>query len=149
MDLARQRNAPGAPAEPGDEDLVLLACRRITFEYLLRRHVLDSGRVEFRDGDEVTGLATARAANGGPPRVTGVHLRCADGGREELAADLVVDASGRRSKLSDWLEAIGAPRPRRESEPCGIFYSSRFYRWHEGVVPPPSWRTAWARTSAT
>ena len=137
MDLARQRSAPDAPAEPGDEDLVLLACRRITFEYLLRRHVLDSGRVEFRDGDEVTGLATAGPrANGAPLRVTGVHVRCADGRRHELAADLVVDASGRRSKLSDWLEAIGAPRPRRESEPCGIFYSSRFYRWHEGVVPP-------------
>src|SRR5262245_21089424 len=100
MDQARRRIAPDAPAEPGDDDLVLLACRRITFEYLLRRHVLDSGRVAFRDGDDVTGLVAA-PANGGPLRVTGVRVSCAGGRPEELAADLVVDASGRRSKLSD------------------------------------------------
>ena len=136
ISMAR-RALPNASAEPGDENVVLLACRRITFEYLLRRHVLDSGRVEFRDGDEVTGLATASDSPQGPPRVTGVHLLRADGAREVLHADLVADASGRRSKLGDWLEAIGAPRPREDAEPCGIFYSSRFYKLREGAVPPP------------
>ena len=62
MDQARMRSGPDSPAEPGDEDLVLLACRRITFQYPLRRHVLDSGRVEFRDGDEVTWPRDRRAA---------------------------------------------------------------------------------------
>jgi len=49
----------------------------------------------------------------------------------------VVDASGRRSKLCDWLEGIGTARPREESEPCGIFYSSRFYKLRAGAEPPP------------
>jgi len=136
IEMAR-RTMPNAEAEPGDENIVLLACRRITFEYLLRRHVLDSGRVDFRDGDEVTGLATATDAISGPPRVTGVHVIRGDGEREVIRADLVADASGRRSKLPDWLEGIGAPRPREDAEPCGIFYSSRFYKLREGATPPP------------
>jgi 2-polyprenyl-6-methoxyphenol hydroxylase-like FAD-dependent oxidoreductase len=136
IEMAR-RTIPNTTAEPGDENIVLLACRRITFEYLLRRHVLDSGLVDFRDGDDVTGLAAASDSRGGPPRVTGVHVTRGDGSRELLHADLVADASGRRSKLSDWLEAIGAPRPREDSEPCGIFYSSRFYKLREGASPPP------------
>ena len=135
-DIAK-RTMPGAALEPGDADMTLLAVRRITFEWVLRRHVLDSGLVEFRDGDEVTGLAAEGDPITGVPRVFGVHVITAGGDREVLRADLVVDASGRRSKLSDWLEAIGAKRPAEESEPCGIFYSSRFYRLRDGVEPPP------------
>ena len=134
-DLAR-RSLPEAELEPGDADVVMLACRRITFEYLLRRWVIDSGRVDFRDGDDVTGLV-AKGSSGGAPLVGGVRLTNGRGEREELAADLVLDASGRRSKLCDWLEAVGVKRPRQESEPCGIFYSSRFYRLRDGATPPP------------
>jgi 2-polyprenyl-6-methoxyphenol hydroxylase-like FAD-dependent oxidoreductase len=127
---------PNVVFQRGDEDIVLLACRRITFEYVLRRHVIDSGLVDFRDGEEVTGLSAARDERTGLQRVDGVHVKRKDGARETLHADLVVDASGRRSKLGDWLEAIGAPRPREESEPCGIFYSSRFYRLRPGAARP-------------
>ena len=131
-DLAR-RVRPDVVFEPGDEDIVLLACRRITFEYVLRRHVLDSGRVAFRDGDRVTGLDAERDAVTGRMRVRGVHLAHQDGRAETIGGDLVVDATGRHSKLPDWLEAIGVARPREESEPCGIFYSSRFYRLRPGA----------------
>jgi 2-polyprenyl-6-methoxyphenol hydroxylase-like FAD-dependent oxidoreductase len=48
----------------------------------------------------------------------------------------VIDASGRRSQLPAWLAALGAPRLRSESAPCGISYSSRFYRLHDGVAAP-------------
>lgn len=131
-----QRIGPDVALEPGDEDIVLIACRRITFEYVLRRYVIDSGRVDFRDGEDVTGLAAVRDERTGLPRVTGVHVTRQDGVAETLEADLVVDASGRRSKLPDWLEAIGAKRPHEDSEPCGIFYSSRFYRLRPGVARP-------------
>lgn len=130
-DMAR-RLMPDAEFEPGDEDVVLLACRRVTFEWVLRRYILESGRLDFRDGVEVTGL---EAEAGDPPRVTGVRIRSADG-EQRIEADLVVDASGRRSKLRHWLEAIGTPPVREESEPCGIFYTSRFYQLHDGVEPP-------------
>ncbi len=121
--------------EPGDDDLVLLACRRITFEWVLRRYTLATGLVEFRDGVRVTGLV-AESQTGGPPVVRGVRIEGAGGASEEIAADLVVDASGRRTKLGDWLRAIGAPEPRVVSEPCGIFYSSRFYRLRADEARP-------------
>jgi 2-polyprenyl-6-methoxyphenol hydroxylase-like FAD-dependent oxidoreductase len=120
--------------EPGDEDIVFLACRRITFEWVLRRHVLDTGRVDFRDGVRVTRLEAAQ--DDGVPHVTGVWIRGAEGDEQLVPGDLVVDASGRRSKLRSWLEEVGAPPVREASSPCGIFYTSRFYRLLDGVEPP-------------
>ncbi len=61
---------------PGDEDLVALACRRTTFEWVLRRSTLAAPDVDLRDGVVVDGLA-ARDDASGLRRVTGVHL--ADG----------------------------------------------------------------------
>lgn len=127
---------PDATLEPGDEDLVFLACRRTTFEWVLRRHVLETGLVEFRDGVEVTRLEAERDAAGGPPRVVGVWARPRGGSETLLRGDLVVDASGRRSKLRTWLPAIGTPPVREASSPCGIFYTSRFYRLRDGAEPP-------------
>jgi 2-polyprenyl-6-methoxyphenol hydroxylase-like FAD-dependent oxidoreductase len=121
---------------PGDEDVVFLACRRITFEWVLRRHVLETGRVEFRDGVEVTRLEARRDDAAGPPRVTGVWVKRPDGREELVTGDLVVDCSGRRSKLRSWLPAIGSRPVREASSACGIFYTSRFYRLRDGVAPP-------------
>jgi 2-polyprenyl-6-methoxyphenol hydroxylase-like FAD-dependent oxidoreductase len=45
-----------------------------------------------------------------------------------MRADLVIDASGRRSPARDWLRAIGAGEPRERVVPTGIFYFTRFYR---------------------
>lgn len=127
---------PDAALEPGDEDIVFLACRRITFEWVLRRHVLDTGLVDFRDGADVTRLASERDPATGLPRVTGVFARRGDGAEECIGGDLVVDASGRRSKLKTWLPAIGTPPIRETSSPCGIFYTSRFYRRRDDAESP-------------
>ncbi|HET7487307.1 MAG TPA: FAD-dependent oxidoreductase [Acidimicrobiales bacterium] len=109
---------PLAP-EPADADLVGLACRRTTFEWVLRRSVLAQAGVSLTTGT-VAGL-TAEA--GAVPRVTGVGLA----GGDTLNADVVVDAAGRRSALPRWLaEAGAAPVPECEQD-TGIVYSSRFY----------------------
>ncbi len=121
--------------EPGDDDIVFLACRRITFEWVLRRHVLDTGLVEFHDGAEVTRLEATSDING-LPTVTGLWSKRGDGEEQLIEADLVVDTSGRRSKLSKWLPAIGTPPIREASSPCGIFYTSRFYQLHDGAEAP-------------
>ncbi|MBW2244120.1 MAG: FAD-dependent monooxygenase [Deltaproteobacteria bacterium] len=134
-DMAR-RMIENPTFEPEDEEIVLLACRRITFEWVLRRHVLDTGLVDFKDGVAVTGLAATKDSTTGLPLVTGVRLKERDGTERTLEADLIVDASGRRSKLKHWLTEIGARPILEESEPCGIFYTSRFYRLHEGAEPP-------------
>jgi 2-polyprenyl-6-methoxyphenol hydroxylase-like FAD-dependent oxidoreductase len=101
---------------PGDEDLVALACRRTTFEWVLRRAVLAQEGVALLDGVAAERLdATA----GDPPRVTGVDGR---------PADLVLDARGPRSSSDPWLRAIGAAPVPEELYESGIVYFSRFYR---------------------
>src|SRR5262249_25151975 len=110
--------------EEGDDEIVFLACRRITFEWVLRRYVEDTGRVDFRDGVEVTRLAAERDPATSLPRVTGVWTNTS-AGEELVRGDLVVDASGRRSKLRSWLAEIGTPPVREASSPCGIFYTTR------------------------
>jgi 2-polyprenyl-6-methoxyphenol hydroxylase-like FAD-dependent oxidoreductase len=138
---------------PGDDDLTLLACRRLTFEWVLHRIALATDGLDFQDGSTVRGLvleSDARASRSAPPsqpgpaqraagersRVVALRVARGDAGEHTLAADLFVDASGRRSRLPAWLEEVGLPAPREEASPCGIFYCSRFYRLHPGVAPP-------------
>ena len=131
-DLAAQV-IPGAAFVPEDEAITMLACRRVTFEWALRRFIAGRPGVAFRDGARAVGLLAAPRAAGAPPRVAGVRLA----GGEALSADLVVDASGRRTKVSAWLAALGARAPRVERAPCGIFYASRFYRLRGDAQAPP------------
>ncbi len=120
---------------PGDDQLVALACRRITFEWVLRRRVLAEPNVEFQQGAVVKGLVSEPSSGSGPPRVRGVHLET-QGHDEVHTADIVIDATGRRSRAPRWLAEIGAAPVPEEREDCGIFYCSRFYRLLPGVEPP-------------
>src|SRR5882724_13578668 len=54
-------------AQPGDDDLVMLACRRTTFEWVLRRAVLAAPHVRLIDGVAVNGLVGSEGV------VTGVQ----------------------------------------------------------------------------
>ena len=110
-------------ARPGDEDLVALACRRTTFEWVLRRAALASPGVRLLDGVVAEGL-TATDDPSGLRRVTGVLL--ADG--RAIDADLVVLAGGRRGNIPSWFAAIGARPVPEDDEDTGIVYWSRFYR---------------------
>lgn len=111
----------GLVADDEDRRLRMTLARRSTFENVLRDRALRRPGVEHRSGVRVTGLLTG---GDGPARVTGV--RTADGGTIE--ADVVVDASGRRSELGRWLTAAGLPAPVELSESCGIVYYTRHYR---------------------
>ena len=102
--------------EPGDEDLVMLACRRTTFEWVLRGSALETDRVDLRDGVLVDGLHITDG------RVTGLHTSHGD-----IEADLVVDATGRPSHLIDLLSNVGVQLTETKL-PSGIVYLSRFYR---------------------
>lgn len=116
---------------PGDDDLVALACRRTTFEWVLRRAVEAEPGVELRCGTQVTGLAVTGTET---PTVTGVHH--GDAG-DVLEAELTVVATGHRSAMATWLDEYGIELPCTEEE-TGIVYLSRFYRLHEGVERPTS-----------
>jgi 2-polyprenyl-6-methoxyphenol hydroxylase-like FAD-dependent oxidoreductase len=119
--------------EPGDADLTMLACRRTTFEWVLRRVVLADGAVAIRTGVGVDGLVAAHGRARSTPTVNGVHL--SDG--SVLDADVVVAATGRRSNVPEWLRTIGAPEVVETSADTGIVYFSRFYRLEDGHEPPP------------
>ena len=121
----------GYQPEPGDEDLVMLACRRTTFEWVLRRAVLRHPQVTVRTGVAVAGLVAG--GDSSTPAVTGVRLT--DGA--SLEADCVVVAAGRRSALPDWLGELGVTDLEEELDDTGIVYYSRFYRLREGHDAPP------------
>lgn len=117
--------------EPGDDDLVMLACRRTTFEWQLRKAALDEGRVAFRVGVAAEGVVAA----GDPSMPTITGLRLSDG--TTLDTSLVVVAGGRRSTVPEWLAEVGAPAVPEQVEDTGIVYYSRFYRLNEGAEYPP------------
>src|SRR5438067_2399720 len=123
---------PGVTLTPraDDEDVVLLACRRSTFEWALRASVAGRPGIELGEGVMVESLV-GEARDGGRPTVTGVRL--ADG--SIIPAAIVIDATGRRSRAPEWLAALGAPAPYERSAETGIFYYTRFYRLHRGRGP--------------
>jgi len=120
--------------DPGDDALVLLASRRASFEWALRRYVEDLSGVELRSGVRVQGLVAADPASR-PPRVVGLRILDERGRPERVETDLVVDATGRRSRADHWLRDLGASPFDCEREPCGIFYTSRFYQFRDDVEP--------------
>lgn len=126
-DMARAEFAD-LTTEPGDEDLVMLACRRTTFEWVLRRQALSTDRVEIRDGTVVNGVVAAEG--NGPVRITGLRT-----GDDIVEADVFIDATGRPSHMHDLLSGVGVALTETKS-PTGIVYLSRFYRLKDGGTPP-------------
>ena len=118
-----------------DDEITTIGCRRIVFEWVLRRYLLDTGLVEFRDGVKVIGLKSDSQSDG-IPIVTGIKTEFADGSLEELPADLIIENCGQRSRLRYWLKSVSDIPMYRETSPSGIFYSSRFYQLLEGEEPP-------------
>lgn len=111
-----------------DDDLIGLLARRTTFEPVVRARV-----------EQTPGVTFVRAAVGGliiegadRPRVVGVRLR--DG--QELRFDAVVDASGRRTRIPDWLRQAGIEPPTEVSQEAGMIYYSRYFRFRPGAVAP-------------
>ncbi|MEW2418693.1 FAD-dependent oxidoreductase [Streptomyces sp. NPDC046866] len=117
------------PYRAGDEDLVTLRTRRIVLEAALTEAVRREPAVGVRWGRRVDGLVFEE---GRPPRVTGVRV-----GAEVHAADLVVDAAGRRSPVPGWLAAAGCRPPVVDSHRTGIAYLCRWYRLQAGGPRDP------------
>ena len=122
------RFADGLPApieavyrpEPADEEMAIIVSRRTTLETVMRRHVEAARNVTIRSGAFVSGLISERDGAGA---LVAKGLRLENG--EEIRADIVVDAGGRRSPMIDWLAAAGVT-PTEEVEDCAILYYTRF-----------------------
>jgi 2-polyprenyl-6-methoxyphenol hydroxylase-like FAD-dependent oxidoreductase len=116
-------------AHAGDERFITLTGRRPTFEYAFAQAAGELVQVER--GVSIAGLLTGASAADGIPHVNGVRTSTGN----EVYADLVVDATGRRSKLPEWLEAIGARPAYEEAEESSFFYYSRFFRAGASGIP--------------
>lgn len=137
-----------------DTGLAFLSCTRPMLDDTVLRRLRSEPSVEFQEATEVVGLL------GDPAAVTGVRLRArrttgraashttahpatASAGstdaatdsaaEQELPAALVVDASGRSSRLPQWLLALGCPPVAEERVDAGIGYSSRLFERPPGV----------------
>ena len=111
---------------PDDDELVRLRSRRTTYEMVLSRMVRADPRVRFVQGVRVAGLLSNGA------RITGVRT---DDGRE-WPADVVVDASGRRSLVGEWLAALGLAPPDRVEEGAPTIAYTRWYRLRQDETAP-------------
>ncbi|MEO1297177.1 MAG: FAD-dependent monooxygenase [Cyanobacteria bacterium J06636_16] len=85
-----------------DSGLVSVTCTRHLIESTIRKHVAKLKNVQWFENSRVQGLI------GDSNRVSGIRYVSKQGHKETLTADLVIDASGRSSQASKWLEAIAA-----------------------------------------
>ena len=110
----------------GASGLLIVNVSRPALEASLRTRVRTMANVTVLDRCDGAGLVTTHDG----AAVTGVHvIRRADGSAEEtLAADLVVDATGRHTRVPAALEALGYGRPPVERIGIGVGYATRTYR---------------------
>jgi 2-polyprenyl-6-methoxyphenol hydroxylase-like FAD-dependent oxidoreductase len=103
----------------------MLTCTRALLDWAVRGAVLDNTGVVIRK-------ARVLELTGSRQRVTGVRLSTAVG-EEDLAADFVVDASGRGSRIVTWLAALGVDDVREKTVDAGLVNATRLYRTPEGA----------------
>lgn len=114
---------------PGDDDLLFVTGRRPVVEAVLAAAAEEEPGVTVRRGVRVTGFVPGPSAEPGVAHVAGV--RTATG--EQILADLVVDAMGRRSRSADWVAGLGGRAPHVQSEDSGFAYYTRYFT---GPTPP-------------
>ena len=108
---------------------ILLSCSRLLLESSIRRRLRQNPCIRFLEGVEVVGLQSDENKR----RVTGVRIR-ARGASDKPeadtvhAADLVVDALGRRSQTPEWLAELGYPPPREIDVDSFLGYVTRKYK---------------------
>lgn len=115
---------------PGDDRFETLAARRPVVEAALLAEAGAAPGIIIRRDTQVTDLLVDHTGGAGCPRVTGVRVH----GGEQVEADLVVDATGRRSPVSAMLADIGAV-PHEDRVQTGFRYYARFFRSADGVMP--------------
>ena len=118
--------------QDGDERYEWLTGRRVMMEAVLAAAAELTPACGSAAARRSRAWSSGACALAGVPHVTGVRTKAG----EVIAADLVVDMSGRRSALPDWLADIGARPPDEELEDVGFVYYQRTFRSADGSLPP-------------
>ena len=121
-----------------NDQLHSFMARRATFEIVLRRYVLAQPGISISNSMRATGLLTSDSVL--PLTVQGVETDT-----EQLFADVVIDASGRSSRLVRCLTERWVPM-KVEQEDSGIWYLTRHYRLKPGQSYPAMYGMPGAQT---
>lgn len=116
----------GRPFAPSVTGLISLPATRPVLEFHVRRRVLAIPNVRFLERHDILGLATTPDHS----RVTGARVVRQGGDLTEqvLEADLVVDCTGRGSRMGVWLEELGYRRPAEDKVKIGLAYTTRHFQ---------------------
>lgn len=102
-----------------------ITCSRALVEWTIRGYIRKLPNVKILDQQEVLNLQT----NSDGTQVTGVVFRDRVSRQEKsIFADIVVDTSGRRSKLASWLQNLGYEVPAPDRLKVSLAYSTRRFR---------------------
>ena len=138
-DFATLRNWGWEPRRPTGM-LTLFASRHL-IESTVRELFCQLPNVELRDQTTATGLGLAAT---GSPRINTVHLVPRDAGEPtSIQADLIVDASGRASKVPNWLQELGISPPPETIVDAHTGYSSRWYQAPDQLPKDWWWKGIW------
>ncbi|HEV3171907.1 MAG TPA: nitroreductase/quinone reductase family protein [Actinocrinis sp.] len=105
-----------------------MSISRPMLELILRDRVVKLPGVAIRAGAAVTALTGASDA------VTGVELATG----EHIAAELVVDCTGRAGRSDRWMADLGLPEPEQVDVKIGLGYATRLFR--RGPDDLPGWK---------
>lgn len=122
--------------------VVSMTYSRPLLETTIYRRLVSHPRVRIIQEHEVRGLLVDQRGD----RVTGVRLQRRHGPHHneiELAASLVIDASGRDSQAPHWLASLGYIPPRESVVNSFTGYTSRLYRFPTEFAG--SWKTLYIR----
>lgn len=116
----------GRRLRPSTSNLLCVPATRPVLEHVVRERVRALRPVQVRAGT----TAIAPLLDADRQRCVGVLLAASETGRpaEQLDADLVVDASGRGSRMPIWLTEWGYAAPATESIDIDLAYVTRHYR---------------------
>lgn len=118
-------------SRPEDKRFDAITGRRTVVESVTARVAKETAGLTVRRGAAVRGLITGPSARDRVPNAVGVELE--DG--ERIEADLVVDATGRRSPLPRWVADAGGAPVAEELEDSGFVYYGRHFRSSDGSLP--------------
>jgi 2-polyprenyl-6-methoxyphenol hydroxylase-like FAD-dependent oxidoreductase len=107
---------------PGDEAIRFVTGRRPIVEWAVAAMAQAAPNVTIRRGTRVRELIT-----GAMPHVAGVRTTSG----EEIRADLVIDAMGRRSPACEWILSAGGRSPTEEAEDSNFAYFTRYFSGSE------------------
>ena len=110
----------GEMIQKAETGLVCVAAGRPLLEDRIRARVRALGNVTFREKTDIVGLLASPAGD----RITGARVRPRGGEEESIAADLVIDTTGRGTRTPRWLEELGYAQVPEERVKMDLTYTT-------------------------